>query len=166
MESAAHLQPMSGKGGHEGVVAGFGGEGELDGDRFTGLDEGGVGDDVGGLLRDVVFLDGLGVGDHGGGEGADRVDFAGFDEDEVVGLLEGAVDVVEGEGDAGTGFAAEFGFVEGEGDLGVRSQFHRGRSEFLRAEGGEQGGEGDQSQQGRRCHEASERGKLPLEITG
>ena len=166
MESAAHLQPMSGKGGHERVVARFCGEGELDGDGFTGLDEGRVGDDVDGLLRDVVFFDGLGIGDHGGGEGADGVDFAGFDEDEVVGLLERAVDVVEGEGDSGPGFAAEFRFVEGEGDLGVRPQFHGGRREFLRAEGGEQGGEGDQSQQGRRCHEASRMGEVPLEVTG
>lgn len=159
MESAAHLQPMSGKGRHEGVVAGFCWEGELDGDRFTGLNEGGVGDDVGGLLRDVVFFDGLGVGDHGGGQGTDGVDFTGLDEDEVVGLLEGAVDVVEGEGDAGAGLAAEFGFVEGEGDLGVRSQFHRGRCKFLRAKRGEQGGDGDQSQQGRSCHEASGMGR-------
>jgi hypothetical protein len=166
VESAAHLQPMSGKGGHERVVAGFGGEGEFDGDRLTGLNERGVCDDVGGLLRDVVFLDGLGVGDHRGGEGADRVDFARLDEDEVVGLLERAVDVVEGEGDSGSSFAAEFGFVEGEGHLGVGSQFHGGRRKFLRAEGGEQGGEGDQSQQGRRCHEASGMGEVPLEITG
>lgn len=126
MESAAHLQPMSGKGGHEGVVAGFGGEGEFDGDRFAGLNQRGVSDDVGGLRWDVVFLDGLGIGDHGGGEGANSVDFTGLEEDKVVRLLKGAVDVIEGEGNSSADFAAEFGFVEGERNLGVRSQFNGG----------------------------------------
>jgi len=123
VKSAAHLQPMTWKGRDERVVAGVGGEDELDGDGLTGLNQRSVSDDVGGLLGNVVFFDGLRIGDHGRREGADGVDFARLDQNKVMGLLEGGVDVVKRERDAGAGFTAQFGLVEGERDLGMRSQF-------------------------------------------
>lgn len=147
MKCATHLQPVSGEGANKGVVTGFDWQGELDGNGFTWMGEWGVNDDVVGVRWDVVFFHRFGIGDHGGGEGADSIDFAGFDQHEIVRLLSGGVGVVEGEGDDGACFRGEFGFVVGEGDGGMRFELDDDRRHLLRGCGADQGGHGEEGKE-------------------
>ena len=76
MKGAAHLQPVTWKSAEKGIISWFRWQSELDGDRFTWLNERRVGEDVSGLLWNVVFFQRFGIGDHGGGKGADGVNLA------------------------------------------------------------------------------------------
>jgi len=139
---------MAGEGTNEGVVARFTGQGELNGDGFPRVREGSVDNDVVGVLWDVVFFHRLGIGDHGGGERTDGVNLAGFDQDKVVRLLSGGVDVVEGEGNDRARFGGEFGFVVSERNGRVRFELDGHGAYFLCGCGADEGGHGEESQKG------------------
>jgi hypothetical protein len=147
MKGAAHLQPVTWEGAEEGVIARFEGQGKLDGDGFSGLGEGSVDDDVVAIVRDVVFLQGSGVCDHRGGEGAYGVDFAWFDEHKVMRLLGGGLGVIESEGDDGACWGGELGFIVGQWDGGVGFELDRDCAHLLSGGGADEGGHSEKSEE-------------------
>lgn len=97
----------------KGVVTWLCGHGEFNAVGSTGLDELGVGDDVGGL-RDVTFVHGFGVGEHGVGEGSNFLQGSWLQEDEVMRLRKNATAVVQGDFDLRASDCGELSFVISE----------------------------------------------------
>lgn len=147
VHDAFHEQPVAWEGANVRIVASVCGGGELDGFGLVGLHELGVGYDVRlGGFRDVAFGHALGIGEHGVGKGADSVEFAGLEEEEVVWLGGDAAGVVERELDLLTRFDAEFGLVIAERVFGIGLEL-QGHAGVLGDSGDGEGGEcGEQAE--------------------
>lgn len=146
MHHTAHQQPVAGEGAEVGIVARFCGSRELDGVGLARLDELGVEEDVFlGSVRNVSLFHGLRVGEHGVGLHADGVEFADFDEKEIVRLGSKGSGVVQGELHFLAGFHGQVCLVVAKRVCGMRLEFDLDDRIILR-----EGGHGDEKEDGER----------------